>query len=118
MELGLNGKRALVLASSRGLGFAKTLAREVAPHGINVNIIAPGRIATERLDELDRVVAAKQGKTPEEVRAARARRQWGRGPGPAEAGPYFATTDYTNATRSFADFARSAFRKYIMWPHS
>jgi len=34
------------------VGWAKTLAREVAPHGITVNSIAPGRIDTERLREV------------------------------------------------------------------
>jgi 3-oxoacyl-[acyl-carrier protein] reductase len=33
-------------------GWAKTLAREVGPDGITVNCVAPGRIATARLDEL------------------------------------------------------------------
>ena len=34
------------------VGWAKTLAREVAPTGITVNTIAPGRIDTERLAEV------------------------------------------------------------------
>jgi len=34
------------------IGWAKTLAREVAPTGITVNTIAPGRIDTERLAEV------------------------------------------------------------------
>jgi 3-oxoacyl-[acyl-carrier protein] reductase len=34
------------------VGWAKTLAREVAPKGITVNTIAPGRIDTERLRSL------------------------------------------------------------------
>jgi 3-oxoacyl-[acyl-carrier protein] reductase len=34
------------------VGWLKTLAREVAPDGITVNTIAPGRIATDRLREL------------------------------------------------------------------
>ena len=34
------------------VGWAKTLSREVGPQGITVNSIAPGRIATERLEEL------------------------------------------------------------------
>ena len=33
-------------------GWAKTLARELGPRGITVNCVAPGRIATPRLDEL------------------------------------------------------------------
>ena len=33
-------------------GWLKTLSREVGPQGITVNCVAPGRIATARLDEL------------------------------------------------------------------
>ena len=33
-------------------GWFKTLARELGPRGITVNCVAPGRIATARLDEL------------------------------------------------------------------
>jgi 3-oxoacyl-[acyl-carrier protein] reductase len=39
------------------VGWMKTLAREVAPKGITVNTIAPGRIDTERLRSLGRDVA-------------------------------------------------------------
>jgi len=52
------------------LGIAKTLSKELAPDGILVNVVAPGRIATERLDELDRANAERTGQTPEEVRRA------------------------------------------------
>src|SRR2546427_559364 len=34
------------------LGFAKALADEVAPEGITVNVVCPGFIATERIEEL------------------------------------------------------------------
>jgi 3-oxoacyl-[acyl-carrier protein] reductase len=34
------------------VGWLKTLSREVGPKGITVNCVAPGRIATARLDEL------------------------------------------------------------------
>ena len=33
-------------------GWLKTLSREIGPHGITVNCVAPGRIATPRLDYL------------------------------------------------------------------
>jgi 3-oxoacyl-[acyl-carrier protein] reductase len=49
-------------------GAAKTLSREVAPFGILVNNICPGRIQTERLDEVDAATAKRNGTTLEEVR--------------------------------------------------
>jgi len=51
-------------------GIAKTLSRELAPHGILVNVIAPGRIDTERIAELDQANAAKAGKPVAEIRKA------------------------------------------------
>ena len=51
-------------------GIAKTLSRELAPKGILVNVIAPGRIDTERIAELDQANAQKSGKTVDDVRKA------------------------------------------------
>jgi len=51
-------------------GVAKTLSRELAPQGILVNVIAPGRIDTERIAELDHINAQKNGKSVEDVRQA------------------------------------------------
>jgi 3-oxoacyl-[acyl-carrier protein] reductase len=51
-------------------GLAKTLSRELASQGILVNVIAPGRIDTERIAELDQANAQKSGKPVEEVRKA------------------------------------------------
>ena len=51
-------------------GLAKTLSRELAPQGILVNVIAPGRIDTERIAELDQANATKNGKSIEDVRKA------------------------------------------------
>lgn len=45
------------------MGWSKTLANEVAKDGITVNIILPGRIATERLRQLDQSKADREGKT-------------------------------------------------------
>jgi 3-oxoacyl-[acyl-carrier protein] reductase len=50
-----NGVRAAVA------GWSKTLASEVARHGITVNMILPGRIATDRVAELDGIKAEKTG---------------------------------------------------------
>lgn len=49
-------------------GLVKSLAAEIAP--IRINGIAPGRIATERVAQLDEATAARTGRTVEEVRAA------------------------------------------------
>ena len=51
-------------------GLCKSLASELADDNIQVNCLAPGRIGTERTDELDRARAAKQGVSFEEVRAS------------------------------------------------
>ena len=47
-------------------GMAKTLSDELGPSGITVNCLAPGRIATERIVELDKAQAWHRGVTPEE----------------------------------------------------
>jgi 3-oxoacyl-[acyl-carrier protein] reductase len=52
------------------VGWGKTLANEVARHGITVNAVAPGRIATDRLTQLDKANAEKQGKSVAEIEAA------------------------------------------------
>ena len=52
------------------VGWNKTLAGEVASYGVTANMLLPGRIHTDRIDELDGANAKKQGKTIEEVRAA------------------------------------------------
>jgi 3-oxoacyl-[acyl-carrier protein] reductase len=42
-------------------GWSKTLAAEVAPHGVTVNMVLPGRIDTDRVRELDGVRARNAG---------------------------------------------------------
>lgn len=42
---------------------AKSLADELAPHQIRVNVIAPGRIATRRVEELDKASANRLGQS-------------------------------------------------------
>jgi 3-oxoacyl-[acyl-carrier protein] reductase len=49
-------------------GWAKTIARELAPHAITVNNVLPGFTDTERLDYIFQVHAQKRGLTPEQVR--------------------------------------------------
>jgi len=50
-------------------GFARTLANEVAADGITVNNILPGYTKTERVEELARMMAEKEGISPAEFTA-------------------------------------------------
>lgn len=57
------------LAASNALrsalaGWAKTLANEVAGDGVTVNVVMPGRFATERTTRLDELDAAERGVDP------------------------------------------------------
>jgi len=52
------------------VGWSKTLSNEVAGSGITVNMLLPGRIHTERVDQLDAAAAERTGKTIDEVRIA------------------------------------------------
>src|SRR2546429_1171078 len=49
------------------LGFAKALADEVAPEGITVNVVCPGFIATERIEELTETRAKRESRASQEV---------------------------------------------------
>jgi 3-oxoacyl-[acyl-carrier protein] reductase len=51
------------------VGWSKTLAREVARDGITVNVILPGRIATDRTRFLDEARAKREGRPVEQVTA-------------------------------------------------
>jgi len=55
-------------------GMMKSLAAEVAPDGITVNCVAPGRIHTDRVESLDANAAAKSGRDVAVVRAESERR--------------------------------------------
>lgn len=50
------------------LGLSKSLSVELAPDGILVNTLGPGRIHTDRVDSLDQGRADREGTTWEEVR--------------------------------------------------
>ncbi|MDT0124511.1 SDR family oxidoreductase [Paenibacillus sp. RRE4] len=48
-------------------GLAKTLSQELAPYGILINTVAPGRIATDRIRELDTARAEQNGVSEDEI---------------------------------------------------
>ena len=52
------------------VGYAKALSDELARHGVTVNCIAPGSIATQRLESLLENRARDAGRSPAEMRAA------------------------------------------------
>lgn len=52
------------------VGWSKSLSNEVAPLGITVNMLLPGRIRTDRLKQLDAAQAKREGRTVEEVSAS------------------------------------------------
>ncbi len=49
-------------------GMLKTLSKDLAKDGIRVNALQPGRIMTERIDELDTDTAKRTGRPIEDVR--------------------------------------------------
>lgn len=49
------------------VGLAKTLSQELGKDGILVNVIAPGRIGTARIDQLDKMRADKTGVSVEQL---------------------------------------------------
>ncbi len=50
-------------------GWSKTLASEVASYGVTSNMLLPGSIATDRLDDLDGATAKRTGRPMEDIRA-------------------------------------------------
>ncbi|MCP3026517.1 SDR family oxidoreductase [Halobacillus sp. A5] len=49
------------------VGLSKSLSQELAPHNILINTVGPGRIATDRVESLDRKKAEELGVSKEEV---------------------------------------------------
>jgi 3-oxoacyl-[acyl-carrier protein] reductase len=88
------------------VGWGKSLANEVAKYNITVNAVAPGRIATDRLTQLDKANAEKQGKPVDEVRAMAQSR--------IPAGRYGAVEEYAAAAVFLASEAASFITGSIM----
>jgi 3-oxoacyl-[acyl-carrier protein] reductase len=66
-------------------GLVKSLTAEIAP--IRINGIAPGRVSTDRMKEVDAAIATRTGGSADEVRAATVQRiPLGRYGDPAEVG--------------------------------
>jgi 3-oxoacyl-[acyl-carrier protein] reductase len=49
------------------IGFAKSLSNELASFNITVNSVCPGYTMTDRVRNLSKVLAEKQGTTPEAI---------------------------------------------------
>ncbi len=49
-------------------GLVKTLAKELGPSNILLNVVAPGRIQTERIEELDSAMATRRGVELQQVK--------------------------------------------------
>jgi 3-oxoacyl-[acyl-carrier protein] reductase len=78
VELGVPGTSAYVAAKAAQLGLTRSWARELAPHGITVNAVAPGLVPTDRhagVSEAERrahaaTVPLRRLGTPDDVAAA------------------------------------------------
>jgi 3-oxoacyl-[acyl-carrier protein] reductase len=82
------------------VGWSKTLASEVAPDGVTVNVIVPGRIDTERVRLTDEAVAAREKISVDEAR----RKSWATIP----MGRY-GTTDELGALAAFLASERASY---------
>jgi 3-oxoacyl-[acyl-carrier protein] reductase len=72
---GLRGRagRVAYSASKWGMrGLVKSFALELGPHGVTVNSVCPGMVEGPRFDSLTAEIAAREGITQDEVRAAHA----------------------------------------------
>ena len=52
------------------LGWSKTLASEIAADGVTVNLVLPGRIATSRVEALDKAASERTGKSIADIEKA------------------------------------------------
>lgn len=70
-KMPINGLLLSNTARAGLLGFAKTLANEVARDGVTVNSVLPGHFDTQRAVDLARMRAEREGKPMEQVLSAR-----------------------------------------------
>ena len=77
---GYNASKAAVI------NLTQTLAAEWAKHGINVNAVCPGGIATEMLHQVARFASGRSGENPDDVLARITPHQLGRHIQPIEVG--------------------------------
>jgi len=71
-EMGNIGQTNYAAAKAGVIGFSKTVARELAPVGVTVNVVSPGYIDTEvirhlRVEELKKSIPMRRIGRPEEV---------------------------------------------------
>lgn len=52
------------------VGWSKSMSNDVAADGVTVNMLLPGRIHTERVDELDAAASKRTGASMDDTRAA------------------------------------------------
>jgi NAD(P)-dependent dehydrogenase (short-subunit alcohol dehydrogenase family) len=66
---GYAGTSNAIYAASKGavISLTKTAAQQLGPHNINVNAVCPGIVRTAMWREINRVIAEKEGSSPEEV---------------------------------------------------
>lgn len=70
---GYAGTSNAIYAASKGavISLTKTAAQQLGPYNINVNAVCPGIVRTAMWHEINRVVAEKEGRSPEEVEASK-----------------------------------------------
>lgn len=66
---GYAGTSNAIYAASKSavISLTKTAAQQLGPHNINVNAVCPGIVRTAMWREINRVIAEKEGRSPEEV---------------------------------------------------
>jgi NAD(P)-dependent dehydrogenase (short-subunit alcohol dehydrogenase family) len=70
---GYAGTSNAIYAASKGavISLTKTAAQQLGPYNINVNAVCPGIVRTAMWREINRIVAEKDGRSPEEVEASK-----------------------------------------------